>query len=304
MWNQRERQHAITKSPMSVQHSSAMFITKNGPTTRLISINSWLWQLLAWHMSWPTWVELECKSVGWFKPNHWISSVSQVDIPSPIPSASSLRSRWNTPTTPGEGFHRWMHTSGLCTKALQFQGRTNGLHTYLFCDSSLSVCTATQVVTWHPLLPGLRPKDAHGTDKGYVKEQSDAQAHVVAIPSEVSCFQAEKKPSFCKPMIMKVWRPFGVFFQTWMCFGNPIADLILYYWLLHLFTQSVELRSFWVNHLSIGSLRIRWLPKSPCNPRHSMCPLFRSFGINWPEPLLRAQLAAPNVRHPNVNGVG
>lgn len=44
MWNQRERQHAITKSPMSVQHTSAMFITKNGPTTRLISINSWLWQ--------------------------------------------------------------------------------------------------------------------------------------------------------------------------------------------------------------------------------------------------------------------
>lgn len=48
----------------------------------------------AWHMSWPTWVELECKSVAWFKPNHWISSVSQVDIPSPIPSASSLRSRF------------------------------------------------------------------------------------------------------------------------------------------------------------------------------------------------------------------
>lgn len=117
--------------------------------------------------------------------------------------------------------------------------------------------------------------------------------------------QLEKavEPSFCKPIHESV-ATFRVLFQTWMCLENPIADLILYYWFLHLFTQSVELRSFWVNHLSIGSLRIRWLPKSPCNPRHSMCPLFRSFGINWPEPLLRAQLAAPNVRHPNVNGVG
>ena len=145
---------------------------------------------------------------------------------------------------------------------------------------------STQVVTSHPLLPGLRPKDAHGTDKGYVKEQSDAQAHVVAIPSEVSL----KKPSnpLSANLFMKVWRPFGVLFQIWMCLENPIADLILYYWFLHLFTQSVELRSFWVNHLSIGSLRIRWLPRSPCNPRHSMCPLFRSFGINWPEPVLCA----------------
>ena len=270
----------------------------------MISINSWLWQPRMAHVMTNlggTGMQIRClvqtKSLDFFCLTGWYSKSHPLGLIPALTLEHPDHTRWRTHRWM---FHQWFMYKGTTNIALQ--GRTNGFHTYLSCDSIFSVCTATQVVTWHPLLPGLRPKDAHGTDKGYVKEQSDAQAHVVAIPSEVSL----KKPSnpLSANLFMKVWRPFGVLFQTWMCLENPIADLILYYWFLHLFTQSVESRSFWVNHLSIGSLRIRWLPKSPCNPRHSMCPLFRSFGINWPEPLLRPQLAAPNVRHPNVNGVG
>lgn len=81
MWNQRGRKDAITKGPMSVQHSSAMFITKNRPTTRMISINSWLWQPRMAHVMTNlggTGMQIRC----WFKPNPWVSCLtgSQVDV--------------------------------------------------------------------------------------------------------------------------------------------------------------------------------------------------------------------------------
>ena len=126
LWNQRERKHTITEGPMSVQHSSAMFITKNRPTTRIISINSWLWQPRIAHVM--TNLAGTGMQIRWFKPNHWVSSVSEAhrlmflsiscliccwslanvvfsilqqkngnhsmagNLPSPIRSASSLRS--------------------------------------------------------------------------------------------------------------------------------------------------------------------------------------------------------------------
>lgn len=120
MWNQRERQHAITKSPMSVQHSSAMFITKNGPTTRLISINSWLWQpmhgtchdQLGWN--WNANPLLGSNQIIGFLLSHRL--IFQVPSPRPHPCAHAGTPRPH----PVKVFTVGCFTSGLCTKALQY----------------------------------------------------------------------------------------------------------------------------------------------------------------------------------------
>ena len=121
-----DKQSPKVLGPMSLQHSSAMFMTKNGPTTRIISINSWLWQPRIAHVM--TNLAGTGMQIRWFKPNHWVSSVSEAhrlmflsiscliccwslanvvfsilpqkngkhsmagNLPSPIRSASSLRS--------------------------------------------------------------------------------------------------------------------------------------------------------------------------------------------------------------------
>ena len=138
--------------PMSLQHSSAMFITKNGPTTRIISINSWLWQPRIAHVM--TNLAGTGMQIRWFKPNHWVSSVSEAHrlmflsiscliccwslanvvfsilqqkmatIPWPeifqVPSARPHPCAQHVETTTPGVSDRRMHSSDLCIKALQY----------------------------------------------------------------------------------------------------------------------------------------------------------------------------------------
>ena len=110
-----------------VQHSSAMFITKNGPTTRLISINSWLWQPRMAHVMTNlggTGMQISClvqtKSLDFFCLTGWYSKSHPLGLIPALTLEHPDHTRWRfSPLDVSPGPTVGCFTSGLCTKALQ-----------------------------------------------------------------------------------------------------------------------------------------------------------------------------------------
>ena len=144
MWNQRERKRAITKGPMSVQHTSAMFITKKWTHYKndqhqqlaVAATHGTCHDQLGWN--WNANQLLGSNQIIGFLLSHRL--MFQVPSPRPQPCAHAGTPRPHPVfRTHRWMFHQWFMYKGTTNIALQ--GRTNGFHTYLSCDSNLSVCT-------------------------------------------------------------------------------------------------------------------------------------------------------------------